>query len=47
MTPCRCRWQHPQAGASLWEGLEDGVHLLGHCCQRKLELLLEDKKGSP
>lgn len=37
--------RHPRPPGSLWEGLQGGVHLLGHRRQRELELLLGTREG--
>lgn len=36
----------PVVLSSLWQGFQDGVHLLSDCCQRKLKLVLKRAKGS-
>lgn len=36
---CACACPHCVL-SSLWQGFQDGIHLLGYCCQRKLKLVL-------
>lgn len=42
---CACACP-PVVLRSLWQGFQDGVHLLSDCCQRKLKLVLKRAKGS-